>query len=84
MSKLVELKPLKIRAWKLAAGDFLVLVFIRTKEDQFQLLAEHYADDEAGIADIANDAKRRLEAVLVDVGIEGGEAFIEFAGAKKP
>lgn len=82
MSDNIQLKPVKVRAWKLAEGGFLVLLFIRRQDDKLELLAELHAEDEAGITAIVDDVRARLDQVTGELGIEG-RAYAEFAGAKK-
>ncbi len=76
------IKPLKVRGWKLSDGTILVLLFIRTAEDKLELLSEQYADDEAGVMAIVDEARKVLDGALEASGLEG-HSYAEFPGAKK-
>lgn len=78
----MKIKPLKVRAWKLAEGGLLVLLFIRTPEDKLELLAELHADNEAGLQKIIADAMKTMDGAMAAAGLDG-KSYAEFPGAKK-
>lgn len=79
----MEIKPLKVRAWKLESGEFLVLLFMRTADDRLELLTEEYVPDKEALEQFIRQASGRLEATMRAAGIPASSVRVEFAGAKK-
>jgi hypothetical protein len=81
--KTIEMKALKVRAWELASGEWLVLVFMRTADVHLELLDEEYAPNEEAVKDAIRTAQERLLAVMKKAGFPDPKVRSEFAGAKK-
>lgn len=81
--KTTELKMLKVRAWQLSNGEWLVLLFIRRADDRLELLSEEYAPDEEGVKEALRVAQERLSAASREAGFPDVKVYAEFAGAKK-
>lgn len=81
--KTLEMKALKVRAWQLSNGEWLVLLFLRTATDRLELLHEEYAPDEDGVKAAIRRAEERLSEAMKEAGCLNATVRSEFAGAKK-
>lgn len=73
---------MKVRAWKLDRGTWIVLVFARDARDRLTLLQELEVETEEQIQDVVRESQEKLRQVMQELGIDGGGS-VEFPGAKK-
>lgn len=81
--KTTELNMLKLRAWHLASGEWLILIFIRTRDDRLDLLSEEYVPTEDGVKEAIRLAQERLAGAARDAGLHDAKAYAQIPGAKR-
>lgn len=81
--KTTELNMLKVRAWQLVSGEWLVLLFIRTRDNRLELLSEEYAPTEEGVKEAIRLAQERLLEASKAAGFPDAKAYAQIPGAKK-
>lgn len=79
----IELNMMKVRAWKLDGGQFLVLLFFRTQEGRLELLHERQVETEAEVHGVIREAQERLLEATKHAGFPSAKVFAQMAGAKK-
>jgi hypothetical protein len=70
VSGTIRLPAMKVRAWKLERGTFLVLVFAIGPDDTLTLLAEEEVESEAEVHRVRDEAQANLQEVLQKLGLK--------------
>lgn len=78
-----ELKMLKFRAWQLATGEWLVMLFIRTSDNKLELLSEEVHPDEASVQEALRVSQDRLKSAAIEAGFPDTKVHAQLPGAKK-